>query len=108
MSEKETQFLGTYFDRGAVIRWSGIIGILAWITAGIYAVDLVVSIGIIGLQVARGFMAGMGPTDWAQQFIFILEKSLHGVLYFAMLIVLSKGLLIALDVEENTRQAARQ
>ena len=108
MADRETHFLGTYFDRDGVMRWSRIIEILAWITAGIYAVDLAVSIGIMGLQFARGFMAGMGPTDWAQQFIYILEKSLHGVLYFAMLIVLSKGLLIALDVEENTRQAARQ
>ena len=107
MNDKDRRFLGTYFDRDSVMRWSRIIMILAWITAGIYAVDMAVSIGIMGLQYARGFMQGMGPTDWIQQFLYILEKSLHGVLYFAMLIAISKGMLIALDVEENTRRAAR-
>jgi hypothetical protein len=61
----------------------------------------------MGLQAARGFMVGMGPTDLAQNVLYIVERPLHGVLYFALLQALSKGLLILLDMEENTRRAAR-
>lgn len=107
MNDKDKRFLGTYFDREAVIRWSRVLAVLAWVVAGIYAVDLVLGLTVFGLQMARGFMLGLGPTDLAQNILYILERPLHGVLYFAILMVLSQGLLIALDVEENTRRAAR-
>ena len=50
MSGRKTAFLGTYFDRDAVLRWSRVIAILAWVVAGIYALDLVLSLGTMGLQ----------------------------------------------------------
>lgn len=107
MTERGKAYLGTYFDRDGVLRWSRVIGILGWVVAGIYAADLLLGLAVMGLQSARGFLVGMGPTDWMQQVLFILERTVHGVLYFGLLHAISKGLLIALDVEENTRRAAR-
>ena len=107
MTEKEGRFLGTYFDRDMVIRWSRWIAILAWIIAGIYAVDLLTGLTTMTLQFFRGFMVGMGPTDILQQSLYVIERPVHGILYFALLQALSKGLLIMLDMEDNTRRAAR-
>ena len=100
-------FLGTYFDRDSVMRWSRIIAVLAWIVLAIYAVDVTLGLTVFVLQIARGFMVGLGPTDLMQNFLYIIERPVHGMLYFALLQALSKGLLIALDMEENTRRAAR-
>ena len=54
------------------------------------------------------FLAGLGFTDIFQNLLYILERPLHGMIYFAVLQTLGRGLLIALDVEENTRRAARK
>ncbi len=55
----------------------------------------------------RGLIIGMGLTDNLQNILYILERPLHGMLYFAGMQAASKGLLIFLDVEDNTRRAAR-
>ena len=107
MLEKERRFLGTYFDRDSVIRWSKVIAALAWVVAAIYAADLVLGVTVLVLQIGRGFMVGLGPTDLLQNVLYIIERPLHGVLYFALLQALAQGLLMALDMEENTRRAAR-
>lgn len=108
MNERDAPFLGTYFDRDVVMRWSRIISVLAWVIAGIYAADLILGTTVIVLQWTRGFIAMMGLTDVLQQVLYIVERPVHGVLYFALLQALSKGLLIALDMEENTRRASRR
>jgi hypothetical protein len=108
MTEEKRPFLGTYFDRESVMRMARIIAILSWAVAAIYALDVVVGLGVFVLQVLRGFMVGMGFTDTLQQILYILERPLHGILYFAALQAVSKGLLILLDVEENTRRATRK
>jgi hypothetical protein len=107
MSEEKRQFLGTYFDREGVLRMARIIAILSWIVAAIYALDIVVGLGVFVLQYLRGFMVGMGFTDTLQQILYILERPLHGMLYFAAMQAVSKGLLILLDMEDNTRRAVR-
>ena len=107
MSEERTGFLGTYFDRDQVMRLSKVLGVLAWAIAGIYAFDLLVSLTQMGLQYARGFMVGLGFTDVLQNLLYIIERPVHGVLYFGLLQALSHGLLIALDMEDNTRREAR-
>ena len=108
MSDSREHFLGTYFDRDAVLRMARLIGVLSWVVAGIYAFDLVLSLGILGLQYARHLIMPMGFTDVAQNLLFIFERPLHGVLYFAAMQAVSKGLLILLDLEDNTRRAARK
>jgi len=106
MPEDNGKFMGTYFDRDAVIKMANAIAVLSWVVAGIYALDIVVGLGVFALQVSRGFMAGMGFTDYVQNILYLLERPLHGALYFAAMQAVSKGLLIFLDVEDNTRRAA--
>ena len=97
------EFLGTYFDRDGVMRLSRILRALAWVVAGIYALDLVIGLGTYALQYLRGFMVGVGITDVGQSLLYILERPVHGVVYFAVLQTLAEGLLILMDVEDNTR-----
>lgn len=108
MTEKPERFLGTYFDRDAVLRMAHVIAILSWVVAAIYIVDVIVGGGVFFLQYIRGLMPGMGFTDVAQNVLYILERPLHGALYFAAMQAVSKGLLILLDLEDNTRRAARK
>ena len=108
MTEDNRRFLGTYFDRDAVIRMARVIAILSWIVAGIYILDILVGGGVYLLQYIRGFMSGLGFTDILQNILYTLERPLHGMLYFAAMQAVSKGLLIFLDVEDNTRRAARR
>ncbi len=108
MTEQKESFLGTYFNSDAVIRMARIIGVLSWVVAAIYLFDVVLSLGIFFLQYVRGIIMPMGFTDVAQNLLFIVERPLHGILYFAAMQAVSKGLLIMLDVEDNTRRAARK
>ncbi len=106
--DSHVSFPATYFDRDSVIRMAQIIAILSWVVAGIYALDVLVGVGVFLLQALRGFMGGLGFTDYLQNILMILERPLHGMLYFAAMQAVSKGLLIFLDVEDNTRRAARK
>src|SRR5512146_2252133 len=108
MSEGKERFLGTFFDRDAAIRFARVFLILSWVIVAIYGADLLVSLGAFGLQYARGFLSGMGFTDVLQNLLFILERPIHGMIYFAVLQTLGRGLQIGLDLEENTRRAARK
>ncbi len=108
MSEGKERFLGTFFDRDAALRFARVLLILSWIVAVIYAADVLVGLTAFGLQYVRGFLVGMGFTDLFQQLLYILERPLHGIIYFAILQTLGRGLLIGLDLEENTRRAARK
>ena len=108
MTEKNSNFLGTYFDRDDVIRTARWIAILSWVMAGIYIFDMLLSVGVFILQYMRGLLPGMCFTDILQNIIFNVERPLHDMLYFVALQVVSKGLLILLDVEDNLRRAARR
>ncbi len=108
MKEADTGFLGTFFDRDAVLKYARLFLILSWVIVAIYAADVLAGLLSFGLQVARGFLGGMGFTDIFQQLLYILERPVHGILYFALLQTLGRGLLIGLDVEANTRRAARK
>ncbi len=85
-----------------------VIAILSWVVAAIYLLDVTVSMGQFALQYVRGFMQGMGFTDKLMNFLYILERPLHGALYFAAMQAVSKGMLILLDLEDNTRRAAKK
>lgn len=108
MTEAKDKFLGTYFDRDAVIKMARVLEILSWVVAAIYLFDVVLSLGILALQYMRHLIMPMGFTDTAQNFLFILERPLHGVLYFGAMQAVSKGLLMMLDIEDNTRRAAKK
>jgi hypothetical protein len=53
-------------------------------------------------------MQGLGFTDLLQQLLFVLEQPFRGVVYFLGLQALAKILLMFMDIEENTRRAARK
>ena len=108
MDEKRSGFLGTYFDKTTVLGISRAARILAWVVLAYSAVDLLLSGGVLALQIARGFWAGMGPTDVLSNIFQIFQQPLHGVVYFFALLGVSQLLLIFLDIEDNTRRAARR
>ena len=108
MIESKEKFLGTYFDRDAVLKMARVIAILSWVVVGIYAWDLVLNLLIYVLQWMRHLIMPMGFTDVAQQLLYMFERPLHGLLYFAAMQAVSKGLLMMLDIEDNTRRAARK
>ncbi len=109
MSEtKDEKFMGTYFDRDAVLNISRWADILSWVVAVVYAVDLAAALGVFALQYLRGFWAGMGFSDLFMNVLYIIERPFRGVVYFIALQAIGKVLLILMDMEDNTRRAARK
>ena len=109
MSEtKDKTFLGTYFDRDAVVKLSRWADILSCIVVAVYAVDLLLVLGVFILHTTRGMWAGLGPTDLFTNVLYIIERPFRGVVYFIALQGIGKTLLILMDMEENTRRAARK
>ena len=111
MSNNESQqarFLGTYYDRDVVLKVSRWAEILSWVVVVVYAVDLLLALTAFGLQFVRGFMQGVGFTDLAVNFIYILERPFRGVVYFIALQGIGKVLLMLMDMEESLRRTARK
>lgn len=109
MSEtKDEKFMGTYFDRDAVMTISRWADILSWVVMVVYAVDLLAALGIFVLQYLRGIWAGMGFSDLFMNVLYIIERPFRGVVYFIALQAIGKALLILMDMEDNTRRAARK
>lgn len=107
MDDKHSNFPGTYFNKDTVLRMARALKILAWIIVVIYGGQLILSIGANTLQLLRGFWAGMGFTDILQNYLFAFEQPLHGLVYSFALWGISQLLQIFLDIEDNTRRAAR-
>ena len=104
---KQNNFLGTYFKKDAVLRLASFARILSWIMAGFYILQWLIQMGTISLQIERGFWAGMGITDIVQNIYLQFEQPLHGLVFFAALQGLAQLLLMFMDIEDNTRRAAR-
>ena len=85
IKNKRENFLGTYFNKDAVLKLVSVARIFAWIVAGFYLVQWLVQIGTWLLQLARGFWTGMGSTDFAQALLWQLEPPLRGLVYFVVL-----------------------
>jgi hypothetical protein len=106
-TEKRAAFLGTYFNKDAVLRLAQVLKIVAWIALGICSLRLLLALGVNLLQILRGFWVGMGFTDVVQNFLYAFEQPLQGGIFAFLLLGLSHLLLIFLDIEDNTRRAAR-
>jgi hypothetical protein len=106
-NDSKTNFAGTYFDRDSVLRLARLASIFAWISLIYYAAQAVITLIIFSLQLARGLMVLPGPTDFAQQFLWIFQPALPGLWNFIGLQAVGKVLLIFMDLEDNTRRAAR-
>ena len=108
--KKPTTFMGTYFDRDAVMRLSRWADILAWVVLTLYLLTWVFQIILFLSQYYNGMLGDKGTTLLTIYNIFspYLLQPIPGVLYFFALQAISKILLILMDVEDNTRRAARQ
>ena len=108
-NEKQAGFLGTYFDRDAVLRLSRWADVVAWIVLTVYLLSWLVSILLFFGQYFSGLYMDKGATflNVLSMFTPYLQQPLPGVFYFFGLQALSKGLLIFLDMEDNTRRGAR-
>ena len=109
-NEKQAGFLGTYFDRDAVLRLARWADVLAWIVLTVYLLSWLSSFLIFLGQYMSGLFFDKGATFLNIISIFAsqLLQPLPGLFYFFGLEAVSKGLLIFLDMEDNTRRAARK
>ena len=109
-NEKPAVFLGTYFDRDAVLRLSRWADVAAWIVLTIYLVGWLAGFLIFLGQYMSGMFFDKGATFLNAVTIFVgqFQPVLPGILYFFGLEAVSKVLLIFLDMEDNTRRAARK
>jgi hypothetical protein len=109
-NEKQASFFGTYFDRDSVLKISRWAEILAWVTLTVYLLNWMVSILLFFAQYYNGmfFDKGMTFLNILNMVAPFLQQPLPGILYFFGLTAISKVLLILLDMEDNTRRAARK
>jgi hypothetical protein len=106
--KQKTNFAGTYFDRDSVLRLARWAEVSAWIILIYHVVQALLPLGVFLLQVSRGLVLLPGFTDWAQQIAWMLQPIVPGLLYFIGIQAIGKALLIFMDVEDNTRRAARK
>jgi hypothetical protein len=102
-----TNFAGTYFDCDSILRLARLASIFAWIALSYYGAQVVLSLATFFLQLARGFIVLPGVTDLAQQFVWFFQPAIPGLWNFIGLQAVGKTLLIFMDMEDNTRRAAR-
>ena len=106
--QKEASFLGTYFDRSVVMKVVRTAEISSWVVLAVYGLQFLLSVGVLVLSAVRGFAMWGGFTDKFQQILFVLEQPFRGVVYFVGLQAIAKILLMFMDIEQNTRRAARK
>lgn len=109
-NEEKTGFLGTYFDRDAALRLARWAGILAWVLLAMYTYTTLVSTGQFLMLVASGAASYAGTNLFDRLSIPTMQISQlsPGLVYFVMLKISQQILLILMDVEDNSRRAARR
>jgi hypothetical protein len=107
---RQAGFLGTYFDRDGVLRLSRWADVAAWVILTIYILSWLVTFLFFLGQYFNGMYLDKGATFLNTFSLFTphLREPLPGLFYFFGLQAVSKGLLIFLDMEDNTRRAARK
>jgi hypothetical protein len=106
---RQAGYLGTYFDRDGVLRLSRWADVAAWVVLTVYLLSWLFSILLFFGQYYNGLFMDKGATflNVLNMFTPYLQQPLPGLFYFFGLQAVSKGLLIFLDMEDNTRRAAR-
>ena len=107
---RQAGFLGTYFDRDGVLRLSRWADIVSWIVLAVYLLSWLFSLLMFFSQYFNGLYMDKGQTflNVLNMFSPFLQQPLPGLFYFFGLQAVSKGLLIFLDMEDNTRRGARK
>jgi hypothetical protein len=108
-NEKQAGFLGTYFDRDGILRLSRWTDVAAWVVLTIYVLAWLSSFLIFLGQYFNGMYFDKGAPFLSVINLFSnqLQPLLPATFYFFGLQAVSKVLLIFLDMEDNTRRAAR-
>ena len=108
--DKQDKFFGAYFDRDNILRLSRWADVVAWVVLTVYLVTWVLSILLFISQFTNGLYFDKGMTFLNIFSIFkpYFIEPLPGVFYFFGLQGISKALLIMLDMEDNSRRAARK
>ena len=110
-NEKQEKFFGAYIDRDAVLRLSRWTEGAAWVVLTIYVLTWLFSVILFVSQLSAGLYFAKGTESFLTTFSLFspyLQQILPGIFYFFGLQATSKVLLILLDVEDNTRRAARK
>lgn len=109
-NNKPEKFLGAYFDRDGVLRLSRWADVIAWIVLTVTLLTWLFSILLFIVQYSTGLFFDKGMTFLNAFSIFkpYFLEPLPGVFYFFGLQGISKALLIMLDIEDNSRRAARK
>ena len=109
-NENQVTFLGTYFDRDSVIRLSRWAETIAWVILSLYLLNWFFTVLLFIGQYTSGlfFDKGMPFLSAINLFAPYFLQPLPGVAYFFGLQTVSKVLLILMDMEDNTRRAARK
>jgi hypothetical protein len=107
---RQAGFLGAYFDRDTILRLSRWADVLSWVTLTIYVLSWLFSMVTFLAQYFNGLLFAKGETflNVFNLFAPYLLQPLPGVFYFFGLQAVSKILLNLLDMEDNTRRAARR
>jgi hypothetical protein len=109
-NEKQAGFLGTYFDRDGVLRLARWADVMAWVILTIYILWWLSSFLMFFGQFLNGMFIDKGGTflNIVSTIAGQLQQPMPGVIYFFSLQGISKALLMFLDMEDNTRRAARK
>jgi hypothetical protein len=107
---KQESFLGTYFDRDSVLRLSRWADVIAWVMLTVTLVSWILSVLMFISQYTNGLFFDKGMTflnafSYFKPYFF---EPTPTVFYFFGLQGISKALLVMLDIEDNTRRAARK
>ena len=108
--ESEQKFFGTYFDRDVVMRLSRWARIFSWVVLALYLITWVTTFTQFLVQYSSGMFYNKGMTifDNFNFFTPYLIQPIPGVMFFFSLQAIAHLLVIFLDIEENTRSAARK
>jgi TRAP-type C4-dicarboxylate transport system permease small subunit len=105
MSENQSshsKFSGTYFNKDATFKLARAANVLSWLILGAYFLEW----GYSQWQSIYNSMLGGYPID-INYFFYSLPRLLQGIMLLIILQAVAKVLLILLDIEDNTRRAAR-
>ena len=101
--EPHTQYSGTYFDKDAVLRMERWARVISWAILAGYLLDSIFTV----YQTVSGAIIGNYPIDFSFT-LTILLRLVQGAALFALLRLAGHVALVLLDIEDNTRRAARK
>ena len=107
--ENKTGFWGTYFEHDAVIKLARFANILGWFLLGFYVYMALVSLGqyLAFIVPNAAVLENLTFFDLLSIPNSYIQQLAPGLVYFVVLKTVQHVLLILLDVEDNSRRAAR-